>query len=661
MKHTIHPAICLAALVAAAIHDTALSFPAAPRPSDATTLKARAAVRPSVQVGGVAESAVTCAQPPQNCQVGDTDNALGSNRGFDVVAEDFITTGRSISGLCWWGAYAWDPGTGLVDCLNPGPGDAFEVRYYADNAGIPGTLLAEFTQAGGSLTVSGPTATGAMIDGAFQEYVLTASHAPVPVSTRSRHWVEITNSLTGCEWFWETASQGNQHAAQDGIGHAPVNGYDLVDVIDVDLAFCLDVPMARASNDACDQAELITGSGTFPFDNFSATTDGPLHPECMASLTPQIASDQWYCWTAPFTDRAVVRSCGLTSVDTVIAVYDGCGVCPPTGNELIECSDDRCVDFATQAIKFQSMAAFDALANQSYLIRIGNFTGGVRGVGSFEISSPPPDHVECPGLGDCCGNTGSKACSDDTCCETVCACDPFCCEIVWDAQCAGTGFSDGVVTSGCGAQALCAATCDTCGSPTTGDCCTANGSPSCSDAACCDAVCAVDPYCCTVEWDANCVANNQRVSGADAATLCASLCTCGDPVAGDCCDPAGTGSPGCSNPACCAAVCATDSFCCDNEWDANCSIGYDAARPGALALCQDLCACENTCGDMNGDRSVDLEDLANFTACFAPVPSPWQSCKCADLNLDGSVGLDDYAILVNLIGVGSANSPPNCP
>jgi len=43
-----------------------------------------------------------------------------------------------------------------------------------------------------------------------------------------------------------------------------------------------------------------------------------------------------------------------------------------------------------------------------------------------------------------------------------------------------------------------------CGSPGTGDCLVPNGSPYCEDAACCEAVCAVDPYCCEVEWDAVC-------------------------------------------------------------------------------------------------------------------------------------------------------------
>ncbi len=45
---------------------------------------------------------------------------------------------------------------------------------------------------------------------------------------------------------------------------------------------------------------------------------------------------------------------------------------------------------------------------------------------------------------------------------------------------------------------------DGCGTPGTGDCLEANGSPYCENQACCEAVCALDSYCCVTEWDAEC-------------------------------------------------------------------------------------------------------------------------------------------------------------
>lgn len=47
-----------------------------------------------------------------------------------------------------------------------------------------------------------------------------------------------------------------------------------------------------------------------------------------------------------------------------------------------------------------------------------------------------------------------------------------------------------------------------CGVAGTGGCCDTNGTntPMCDDAACCNAVCAIDPYCCGGEWDEACAA-----------------------------------------------------------------------------------------------------------------------------------------------------------
>ena len=43
--------------------------------------------------------------------------------------------------------------------------------------------------------------------------------------------------------------------------------------------------------------------------------------------------------------------------------------------------------------------------------------------------------------------------------------------------------------------------------PGAGDCCASNGSPGCNDADCCECECAIDPFCCDIEWDGLCAAN----------------------------------------------------------------------------------------------------------------------------------------------------------
>ena len=62
---------------------------------------------------------------------------------------------------------------------------------------------------------------------------------------------------------------------------------------------------------------------------------------------------------------------------------------------------------------------------------------------------------------------------------------------------------------------------------------------------------------------------------------------CG-PGAGACDAPNGT--PGCDDVACCEAICAADSFCCDTEWD---------------QICADAAAVDPTCTGASGDGGTD--------------------------------------------------------
>ncbi|MCH8151082.1 MAG: hypothetical protein IH830_01755 [Planctomycetes bacterium] len=99
-----------------------------------------------------------------------------------------------------------------------------------------------------------------------------------------------------------------------------------------------------------------------------------------------------------------------------------------------------------------------------------------------------------PGCDDTCGDDPCLGC-----CEAVCAVNPLCCSLNWDALCVQL------------ASKLCVPK-EACGVPGTGDCFSANGSPFCDDtcggqdcAGCCLTVCGVDPYCCNVDWDGFCV------------------------------------------------------------------------------------------------------------------------------------------------------------
>lgn len=65
--------------------------------------------------------------------------------------------------------------------------------------------------------------------------------------------------------------------------------------------------------------------------------------------------------------------------------------------------------------------------------------------------------------------------------------------------------------------------------PGTGSCCIAKSSPGCGDSDCCSAICSLDPWCCTVEWDVRCAA-----AAVGVCNTCVDAMECGweDPGAG---------------------------------------------------------------------------------------------------------------------------------
>lgn len=214
-------------------------------------------------------------------------------------------------------------------------------------------------------------------------------------------------------------------------------------------SFCQPLP---PDNDHCANAEPIAGEGEFSFDNTMATMDGPPHEGCIdpgdEEPDGRITRDVWYQWTSPCTDAIYVRTCDHTTVDTKVAAYSDTTTCPPTDASLLDCNDDAC-GFTEEDL--QSQITFDATTDQSFLIRIGTSPGADGGSGMFAVSCGPPEVPACPGTGDCCTDTGSPGCSDQLCCQLVCLCDAYCCEVEWDESCSKMGVDN----NGCGAQLMC--------------------------------------------------------------------------------------------------------------------------------------------------------------------------------------------------------------
>jgi hypothetical protein len=202
----------------------------------------------------------------------------------------------------------------------------------------------------------------------------------------------------------------------------------------------------------------------------------------------------------------------------------------------------------------------------------------------------------CPGAGDCFDSNGTVGCSDETCCEEICLTDPYCCIVEWNQYCAQKAN-----VRCAGGQLPC---------PGEGSCFDSNGTVGCADPACCQTVCGLDPYCCEVRWNANCAAT--------AAVVCTGQTGC--PGTEDCFSAHGT--PGCSDPACCADICDRDPYCCATGWNDRCACEANVHCAGGSGVCPGT----GDCFSPNGTPGCDDEE------CCAAVCAANDYCCCQEWN-----------------------------
>jgi hypothetical protein len=204
-----------------------------------------------------------------------------------------------------------------------------------------------------------------------------------------------------------------------------------------------------------------------------------------------------------------------------------------------------------------SSTGSDAPESDGVRLDLGSGGTSTGSSGGAEPPSPPAND------GDCCEAALGTGCGDPAISACVCAVDPVCCDLGWDALCV-----DHVELLGCGGCGVGPASLDVAG------CCTPHPDPSCADEAIAACVCAGDPYCCDIAWDQVCV---DAVTATGCGTCDAADAGDALPVA-DCCTP--MNGPGCPDPELEACVCALDAFCCETLWDELCAdeaVGYCGA------------------------------------------------------------------------------------
>lgn len=187
--------------------------------------------------------------------------------------------------------------------------------------------------------------------------------------------------------------------------------------------------------------------------------------------------------------------------DAVSTMFTSSSTCVSLSE--LACDDDFCDFPGFSPPEF----AATVVPGETYLVLIDRYTGGGSTDGPYLI-----EFVCAAVCGDATCDAGEDCCSCPADCDPCAGCDDGIC-------CAADGEDCDTCPTDCGA-------CPVCGNPNAGDCCAPAQpyTPGCDDAACCEAVCLLDAYCCNVEWD--------NICGDRAAEL--PICNC--PVFGACCN-----------------------------------------------------------------------------------------------------------------------------
>ncbi|MEM6992908.1 MAG: hypothetical protein AAF721_20500 [Myxococcota bacterium] len=151
------------------------------------------------------------------------------------------------------------------------------------------------------------------------------------------------------------------------------------------------------------------------------------------------------------------------------------------------------------------------------------------------------------------GNAGCESSPAIEAC--VCEYQPLCCQDGWEPHCVQLAVNCGLECPGHQSDQAC---------------CAVGAGPGCVELPVTQCVCDVQPECCSVQWDSECVEIAGDECGAE----------CGDPI-DDCC-ASKLGGLGCGDPDTEACVCADNPFCCDFAWDNLCVFNAQVCGAGCF-------------------------------------------------------------------------------
>jgi hypothetical protein len=203
-------------------------------------------------------------------------------------------------------------------------------------------------------------------------------------------------------------------------------------------------------------------------------------------------------------DFVVQSQATITPPGWITFRFDGGPAGDATWNELMLEVDEVDLHYGVPGL-FYPLAPWDVGMDNPRI------TVGSNAVGACCFATgdcQPLDEADCVSAGGVYQG-GNVACGPDTCVPSGpvgACCDPATgvCLVTSQELCEAFGGEYQGDEVPCQPD-LCPAPVDPCGQPDTNDCCDFGATPGCNDAACCEIVCAIDPFCCNVRWDGLCV------------------------------------------------------------------------------------------------------------------------------------------------------------
>ena len=211
--------------------------------------------------------------------------------------------------------------------------------------------------------------------------------------------------------------------------------------------------MGQVANDECTGATPLTAGTPAPCDTTAATASAdpaPTDTLCTGTFLDWGTGnkDVWYSYTATQNGTVDISTCFLGGFDTSIVLYSG--TCASLTQ--VACNGDAPADASCQQF-FSKITGAAVTSGTTYYLRVGGWNGVEFGVAQILLTFTPAA-TGCPATGGCGVVHATPGCEDATCCTAVCAANPLCCEIEWDATCVqGAVAACGIFVYNCTAPA----------------------------------------------------------------------------------------------------------------------------------------------------------------------------------------------------------------